>query len=262
MNILEEIAARTKERVAESKKFMPLEEMRRLAEQMPAEKTFPFEKSLSGEDIAFICEIKRASPSRGLIAPDFPYLDTAKAYEAAGAAAISVLTEPAYFQGSDRYLREIADTVSIPLLRKDFTVDSYMIYEAKLLGASAVLLICALLEAETLAAYITLAHSLGLSALAEVHSEAEADMAVKAGARVIGVNNRDLKTFEVDTSTGIRLRKSVPKEILFVSESGIRTVEDVDKLRQNGVNAVLVGEVLMRSPDKKAALARLRGDAP
>jgi len=264
MNILQEIAEHTKKRVEEQKIFFPLQKLIFMAHTLAAnnytDDGFPFEKALKTEDISFICEIKRASPSKGIIAEEFPYLEIARDFETAGAAAISVLTEPYYFMGEDRYLREIADIVSIPLLRKDFTVDSFMIYEAKVLGASAVLLICALLDRDRLAKYIVIAHSLGLSALVEAHTEAEVDMALDAGARIIGVNNRNLKTFDVDISLSARLRKLVPKDVIFVSESGIRTRQDVNTLRQNGVDAVLVGETLMRSYDKRAALARLRGD--
>jgi len=260
MNILQEIAERTKERVEARKRVLPLQNLIEMARPGGATDGFPFEKSMRSEDIAFICEIKRASPSKGIIAEEFPYLEIAKDYEAAGAAAVSVLTEPYYFKGDDRYLREIADVLSIPLLRKDFTVDSYMIYEAKVLEASAVLLICAIIDKETLTEYINIAHSLGLSALVETHTEAEVDMALAAGARIIGVNNRNLKNFEVDITLSERLRKRIPRDIIFVSESGIRTAEDVDRLRQHSVDAVLVGETLMRSHDKKAALDKLRGD--
>ena len=250
---------RTKKRVEDRKKVLPFNKLMEMAQSGGITDDFPFEKVLRAEDIAFICEIKKASPSKGVIAEDFPYLAIAKDYEAAGAAAISVLTEPYWFKGDDRYLREIADAVSLPLLRKDFTVDSYMIYEAKVLGASAALLICSILDQKTLAGYIDVAHSLGLSTIVEVHDEDELKMALRAGARIIGVNNRNLKTFEVDANNSIRLRKQVPKEIIFISESGIRTAEDIDVLRKNGVDAVLIGETLMRAPDKKAALAGLKG---
>ena len=219
----------------------------------------PFERALAAERISFICEVKRASPSKGLIAPDFPYLEIARSYEEAGASAISCLTEPFYFQGRDRYLSEIAAAVSLPVLRKDFTVDPYMIYEAKALGAAAVLLICAILDDAELAAYLELARELGLSALVEAHTEHEVERALKSGARVIGVNNRDLQTFQVDITTSVRLRKLVPPDRLYVSESGIVTPADVAALRQNGTDAVLIGETLMRSPDRRAALAALRG---
>ena len=271
MNILQEIAERTKERIEAKKKSYPTDRLigmvcsdvaNNAVHDFPFEKSLCAKKTLGVKDIAFICEIKKASPSKGLIAENFPYLDIAKDYQEAGAAAVSVLTEPHYFMGDDRYLQDIACTVSIPLLRKDFTVDSYMIYEAKKYGASAVLLICSILDRETLAEYIGVADSLGLSSLVEAHNEDEVKMALDSGARIIGVNNRDLKTFEVDTGNSIRLRKLVPDNIIFVSESGIRTAGDVELLRQNGVDAVLVGETLMRESDKKAALARLRNGNP
>ncbi|MBR2190016.1 MAG: indole-3-glycerol phosphate synthase TrpC [Eubacterium sp.] len=258
MNILQEIAGYTALRVEQNKRLHPLEELKERAEAMSADTGFPFEQALSGEGIHFICECKKASPSKGLIAESFPYLEIAKAYEAAGASAISCLTEPKWFRGSDQYLQEIVDTVSIPVLRKDFTVDPYMIYEAKLLGASAVLLICSLLDADTLAAYLELTYSLGLSALVEAHDEKEVRVALQAGAGIIGVNNRNLKTFEVNIENAVRLRQMVPQEVLFVAESGIRTAEDVAVLYQNGTNAVLIGETLMRSADKGAMIAQLQ----
>ena len=246
--ILEEIAARTVQRVAEEKAAVPLSEMKKRAEALDANTGFPFRKALSGDEISFISEVKRASPSKGLIAPDFPYLDIARDYERAGASAISCLTEPFWFKGRDEYLAEISNAVKIPVLRKDFTVDEYMIYQAKTLGASAVLLICSILSKEQLSEYLGIAHSLGLSALVEAHDEDD-------------VNNRDLRTFTVDINNSARLRKLVPPEVLFVSESGIKTAADIEALRSNGTNAVLIGETLMRSPDKKAALDELRGHA-
>lgn len=259
--ILEEIAARTVQRVAEEKAAVPLSEMKKRAEALDANTGFPFRKALSGDEISFICEVKRASPSKGLIAPDFPYLDIARDYERAGASAISCLTEPFWFKGRDEYLAEISNAVTIPVLRKDFTVDEYMIYQAKTLGASAVLLICSILSKEQLSEYLGIAHSLGLSALVEVHDEDEVRTALSVGAGIIGVNNRDLRTFTVDINNSARLRKLVPPEVLFVSESGIKTAADIEALRSNGTNAVLIGETLMRSPDKKAALDELRGHA-
>lgn len=259
--ILEEIAARTVQRVAEEKAAVPLSEMKKRAEALDANTGFPFRKALSGDEISFICEVKRASPSKGLIALDFPYLDIARDYERAGASAISCLTEPFWFKGRDEYLAEISNAVKIPVLRKDFTVDEYMIYQAKTLGASAVLLICSILSKEQLSEYLGIAHSLGLSALVEAHDEDEVRTALSVGAGIIGVNNRDLRTFTVDINNSARLRKLVPPEILFVSESGIKTAADIEALRSNGTNAVLIGETLMRSPDKKAALDELRGHA-
>ena len=260
--ILEKIAAKTIERIEEKKKQIPLERIKAQALAMNPDTGFPFERALGSsgsEDIRFICEVKKASPSKGVIAEDFPYLQIAKEYEAAGASAISCLTEPYFFQGQDSYLEEIAQAVQIPVLRKDFTVDEYMIYEAKILGASAVLLICSILEEKQLKSYLQLAHDLGLSALVESHDEQEVEMALRSGAAIVGVNNRNLKTFEVDIQNSIRLRKMVPPEIIFVSESGMRTPEDIAALRTNGTDAVLIGETLMRSADKKKMLDELRG---
>ena len=224
-----------------------------------AKGTFAFEKALQKQDIAFICECKKASPSKGLIAPEFPYLQIAKDYEAAGADCISVLTEPKWFLGSDQYLKEIAETVSIPCLRKDFTVDEYMIYEAKVLGASAVLLICSILTEEQIRAYLQICDDLGLSALVETHDEAEVETALRVGARVIGVNNRNLKDFTVDPENSRRLRAMIPKDVVFVSESGVTCPKDVENLRQMGADAVLIGETLMRAADKTEMLSKLRG---
>ena len=256
MNILQEIVERTKERIKLRKKAQPPEKIMEIARSGEV-RGFPFEEALKSDDIAFICEIKKASPSKGVITDDFSYIDIARAYESAGASAISVLTEPYYFKGDDQYLREIADVVSIPLLRKDFTIDDYMIYEAKILGASAVLLICSILDKDVLAEYIAVAHGLGLSALVETHDENEVDAALSAGARIIGVNNRNLKTFEVDMALSERLKKIVPPGILFVSESGIQSPEDVSRLRAIGANAALIGEVIMRSADRRSEILRL-----
>jgi len=258
MNILNEIAGRTGERINGKKKSVSLDEIREAVGQLGLNQDFRFEKALRGDDITFICEIKKASPSKGVIAEDFPYLQIAKEYEVAGAAAISVLTEPFYFKGDGRYLKEIAEMVSIPLLRKDFTVDEYMIYEAKLIGAEAVLLICSILDDDTLAEYIRIAHGIGLSVVVESHDENEVEAALKAGARIIGVNNRDLKTFEVDIKLSERLRPLVPEDKIFISESGIKTPEDIQRLREIKADAVLIGETLMRSGDKAAELRRLR----
>lgn len=257
MTILDEIAAKTKERVAEQKANISLEVLRQQAEAMSSETGFPFEQALKQPGISFICEVKKASPSKGVIAAEFPYLQIAKDYESAGASAISCLTEPFYFQGRNEYLQEIAAQVSIPILRKDFTVDPYMIYEAKILGASAILLICAILSDEELKQFVTIADILGLSALVEAHTAEEVNRALQGGARIIGVNNRDLKTFQVDITTSMRLREMVPKDYLFVSESGIRNADDISKLYQNGTDAVLIGETLMRATNKKQMLKEL-----
>lgn len=257
MTILDKLAASAKARCEAAKGKIPPEEIRRLAENTP-KGDFGFEKALKKPGMSFICECKRASPSKGLIAPEFPYLDIARDYEAAGADCVSVLTEPEWFLGSDRYLEEIAHTVGIPCLRKDFTVDEYMIYEAKLLGASAVLFICSILDAEQLKEYIGVADSLGLSSLVEAHDEREIAAAVGAGARVIGVNNRNLKDFTVDTGNSGKLRSLVPDDIVFVSESGVSDAGDVKRLYDAHVDAVLIGEALMRASDRKAKLAELR----
>lgn len=258
MNILQEIAEKTRLRVAAAKEKKSLEEMKKEAEALPKDTGFPFEKALAEEGVSFICEVKKASPSKGLIAPEFPYVEIAREYEKAGAGAISVLTEPEYFKGSVEYLKEIHEVVDLPLLRKDFTVDEYMIYEAKVIGAAAVLLICSLLDDATLKRYIQIADNLGLSALVEAHDEEEVLRAAKAGARIIGVNNRDLKTFTVDIHNSIRLRNLVNEKILFVSESGIKEHAQIVELEQNNVNAVLIGETLMRADNKKEILDELR----
>ena len=257
MNILDQLAEAARQRVKAAKQLYPLAEIKQQALALP-KGNFRFEKALAKPGLAFICECKKASPSKGLIAPEFPYLQIAKEYEAAGADAISVLTEPKWFLGSDAYLKEIAAAVSTPCLRKDFTVDAYMIYEAKLLGASAVLLICAILTDAQLAEYIGICDTLGLSALVEAHDETEVQRAVKAGARMIGVNNRNLKDFTVDTANSRRLRQLVPPGVLFVSESGVKTAEDVAAVQAMGADAVLIGETLMRAPDKTARLKELK----
>ena len=244
--ILETIAAAAKKRVEAAKKTIPLEEMRRRALALP-KGDFRFHQALHKNGVSFICEVKKASPSKGLIAPDFPYMDIAREYEAAGADAISVLTEPEFFLGSDAYLAEISQAVDIPVLRKDFTVDEYQLYEAKVIGADAVLLICALLDTRTIQKYIAICEALGLSALVEAHTEEEVSSALEAGAKIIGVNNRNLKTFEVDLNTCLQLRPLVPEQIVFVAESGIKSGADVERLKKAGVDAVLIGETLMRS---------------
>lgn len=258
MTILDTIAEYAKERVREAEKMISKDEIKERAMAMQTG-GFPFEKALKKQDISFICEVKRASPSKGMIAEDFPYLQIAKDYEAAGADCISVLTEPKWFLGNDRYLQKITETVRIPCLRKDFVVSEYMIYEAKLLGAGAVLLICSILSSEQIRRYIEICDVLGIAALVEAHDEKEIRTAVGAGARIIGVNNRNLKDFSVDTENSRHLRELVPKDILFVSESGIKTSVDVQILRESGADAVLIGETLMRAKDKTAKLKELRG---
>ncbi len=223
--ILNTIAQHTAERYEKIISQTPLSEVKVRALAM-TKGGFEFEKALAADGISFICEVKKASPSKGVIAEDFPYLEIAREYEAAGAAAISCLTEPKWFMGSDEYLREIAGAVSIPVLRKDFTICDYQIYEAKTLGASAVLLICALLDTDTIREYIKICDTLGMSALVEAHDEAEVDSALAAGARIIGVNNRNLKDFSVNVNNSSRYRQMIPSDVLFVSESGIKTHKD------------------------------------
>ena len=260
MSILDALADHARERVAAAKKSVSPEQMSTDAQALPRG-DFSFEKALRAPGVSFICECKKASPSKGLIAPEFPYLDIACEYEAAGADAVSVLTEPKWFLGRDEYLAQIAAAVKIPCLRKDFVVDEYMIDQAKTLGAAAVLLICAILDEPHLRDYIARCDELGLSALVEAHDEAEIETALRAGARIIGVNNRNLKDFSVDTGNSGRLRSLVPDGVLFVAESGVSTAADVAALRAAGVDAVLIGEALMRAPDKRAKLAELRGTA-
>lgn len=262
-NILDQITAKARERVRKKKEFVSPQEIKMRAEaicQNTLKKPkITFREALMKEGMSYICEVKKASPSKGIITDDFPYLDIAMEYEAAGAAAISCLTEPFYFMGDDRYLAEISEAVDIPVLRKDFVVSDYMIYEAKTLGASAVLLICSVLTEEKLSEYIRLSQNLGMDALVEAHDEAEVKKAVNAGANIIGINNRDLRSFRVDMENSVKLRSLVPENIIFVSESGIRSNDDIRKLRHNNVDAVLIGEILMRSSDKKAALKELSG---
>ena len=258
MTILDRLAEHAQKRVQAAKQIISLEEIKSRALAMPRG-NFEFEKALKKNEIAFICECKKASPSKGVIADDFPYLQIAKEYESAGADCISVLTEPKWFLGGDKYLQEIAHTVSIPCLRKDFTVDEYMIYEAKCLGASAVLIICAILSESQISSYLTICDELGLSALVEAHDEAEVKTALKCGARIIGVNNRNLKDFSVDTENSRRLRRLIPENVVFVSESGVKTPNDVQTLHKIGADAVLIGEALMKAADKQKALNELRG---
>lgn len=255
--ILDELAESTRKRVAKKKEKISLEEIKEKALMMEKTKDFPFEQALKKEGLSIIAEVKKASPSKGIIAADFPYLEIAKEYEASGVNAISCLTEPEYFKGSDDYLRDIAKEVRIPVLRKDFTVDPYMIYEAKTLGASAILLIAAILSDKELKEYYEIAESLGLSALFEAHDEEEVKRCLALGARIVGVNNRNLKDFTVDINNSIRLRELIPEDVIYVSESGIKTPEDLKILKENGTDAVLIGEMFMRSENKKELIESL-----
>ena len=257
--ILDRIVEATKIRVAKEKQVETPEAVKAAALALPSDTGFPFEAALRQQDFNFICEVKKASPSKGIIAEHFPYLDIAKEYEVAGAAAISVLTEPDFFKGDKKYLQEIASTVKIPVLRKDFIIDEYQIYQAKVWGASAILLICACLDVPTLTKFRELADSLGLSSLVEAHDEAEVQMAIDCGARIIGVNNRNLKDFTVDVQNSVRLRNLVEDDVIFVSESGLETPDDIQVLRDNNIGVALMGETFMRSPNKVEKLAYLYG---
>ena len=257
--ILDKIVEATKIRVAQEKQVETPEAVKAAALALPSDTGFPFEAALRQQDFNFICEVKKASPSKGIIAEHFPYLDIAKEYEVAGAAAISVLTEPDFFKGDKKYLQEIASTVKIPVLRKDFIIDEYQIYQAKVWGASAILLICACLDVPTLTKFRELSDSLGLSSLVEAHDEYEVQMAIDCGARIIGVNNRNLKDFTVDVQNSVRLRNLVEDDVIFVSESGLETPEDIQVLRDNNIGVALMGETFMRSPNKVEKLAYLYG---
>lgn len=257
--ILDDIVKKTKIRVEREKQIISLEEMKEKAYQQKITKEYPFEKALKEKELSFICEVKKASPSKGLIDKDFDYLAIAKSYEEIGASCISVLTEPDFFQGRIDYLKEISEVVSIPLLRKDFIIDEYMIYHAKVNHAYAILLICSILDDQTLKRFFRLADELGMSCLVEAHDELEVKRAINIGARIIGVNNRNLKTFYVDIMNSIHLRKLVPDNILFISESGIKDHDDIQRLYDHHINGVLIGETLMKAKDKSAMIKQLRG---
>ena len=258
MNILEQLSAHARLRVAADRSQMPLGEMSELARSLPARGENPFESELKRPALSFICEVKRASPSKGLIAPEFPYVKIAEDYAAAGAEAISCLTEPKWFLGSDAIFREIRAAVKTPMLRKDFTVDEYQIYQAKAMGADAVLLICAILDAQTIERYLGICTELGLAALVETHDAEEIDMAIAVGARIIGVNNRNLRDFTVDFSNAARLRDRIPPSCIYVAESGVKSPEDAAALKAIGADAALVGEALMRAENKDGFLRSLR----
>lgn len=259
-DILQTIATKTKERIEKQKALHPLEELIQACTKLPINQDFPFEQALRKEGLSYICECKKASPSKGLIDEDFNYLQIAKEYEKVGARAISVLTEPEFFLGSDQYLQEIAQEVKIPCLRKDFVVDEYMIYQAKLLGAQAILLIVSLLDTQTLKQYLDLATSLGLSCLVEAHDEAEIKQAIEVGTKIIGVNNRNLRNFQVNVENTLNLRRAIPKEILMVAESGIQNRSDIALLEKAQIDAVLIGETLMKASDRQAKIRELRGE--
>ena len=257
-NILQTIAAHARTRVAADRENVSLEELKALCREAGPGQGEKFVSALNRPGLSFLCEIKKASPSKGLISPDFPYLDIARAYEAAGADGVSCLTEPRWFLGSDDIFRQVRRTISLPMLRKDFTVDEYQIYQARLMGANAVLLIVSLLDEKTLGRYLDLCRGLGLAALVEIHDGQEVDTALNAGAEIIGVNNRNLKDFTVDFGNAARLRDRIPPGVLYVAESGLTGRSDAAALKKLGADAALVGEALMRAPDKGAMLASLR----
>ncbi len=258
--ILDDIIAKQKTRIENEKKERNIETLKQEVLSLPSSKNFFFENSLKNKDFAFICEIKKASPSKGVIVEDFPYMDIAQEYEKAGASAISVLTEPHFFKGNDKYLKDVADIVNIPVLRKDFIIDEYQIYQAKLIGADAVLLICAVLDESTLKIFINIATSLKLSCLVETHNEEEIKKALSCNAKIIGINNRDLKTFTVDINTSLKLRKFIPENKILISESGIKTAQDIKMLKDAGFNGALIGESMMLSKNKQQFLLNLKGE--
>lgn len=255
--ILDEIAAFSKKRVAAAKEIKPLEEIKQMALSMP-KGDFRFENTLKKRGLSFICEVKKASPSKGIISADFPYLDVAEEYEKAGADCVSCLTEPKWFLGSDKIFKEIREKINLPMIRKDFTVDEYQIYEAKCMGADAVLLICALLDTKTVEKYIEVCDFLGISALVEAHDEKEIKSAADAGARIIGVNNRNLKNFTVDFSNAQRFREKIPQNTIYVAESGVKTADDIKLIKAVNADAVLIGEAFMKSENKKRMLEDFR----
>lgn len=257
--ILDKIVVSTAKRVAHSKEFIAPEKMKQKAEKCEINRDFPFKKALSKKKLSFICEVKKASPSKSIISEDFPYIEIAENYEKYGADAVSVLTEPEFFKGDNRYLTEISEKIKLPLLRKDFIIDEYQIYEAKVIGASAVLLICSILNEKRLSEYLKLAHSLGLSALVEAHNEDEVQKALASDAEIIGVNNRNLNDFSVDLKTSEKLRKHIPDDKIFVSESGIHTAEDIKAVREYGADAVLIGEAFMKSDNIAELFKTFRG---
>ena len=258
--ILDDIIAKQKTRIENEKKEKNIETLKQEVLSLPSSKNFFFENSLKNKDFAFICEIKKASPSKGVIVEDFPYTDIAQEYEKAGASAISVLTEPHFFKGNDKYLKDVADIVNIPVLRKDFIIDEYQIYQAKLIGADAVLLICAVLDESTLKNFINIATSLKLSCLVETHNEEEIKKALSCNAKIIGINNRDLKTFNVDINTSLKLRKLLPNDKILISESGIKIAQDIKMLKDAGFNGALIGESMMLSKNKEQFLLSLKGE--
>ncbi len=256
--ILDQLANHAKERVLKDKEKISLEEIKLKA--LSLEKgDFVFEKALRNNFPSLICEVKKASPSKGVISEDFPYLEIAKEYEKVGATCISVLTEPKWFLGSDEIFKEIRANVSLPMLRKDFTVDEYQIYQAKLMGADCVLLIVAILTTNQIKSYIEICNNLGINAVVEAHDEKEINSAIKAGAKIIGVNNRNLKDFTVNLDNASELKTYIPEDVIYIAESGIATVEDGISLVKKGADALLIGEALMRTDNKREFISKIKG---
>ena len=255
MNILDKITEKTKTRTEK----LNINDLKEKVQNLPR-KDFIFKNALSGDKIKIISEIKKASPSKGLICQDFDPIKIAKEYNEAKTDCISILTEPYFFLGNNAYIKDVKKVTDIPILRKDFIIDEKQIYESKIIGADCILLICAILDEKKLKEFLNLAHKLCLSALVEAHNEDEIKTALNCNAEIIGVNNRNLKTFEVDFNNTFKLRKLVPDDIIFVCESGIKTREDIIKLEENNVNAVLIGETFMKSKNKIEEIKKLRGE--
>jgi len=255
--ILDQIVVDNRLELEARKRSLPLAELRRVALEQPL--PLDFASALHGNHIKLIAEVKKASPSMGIIRPDFNPVEIAQTYAGNGAAAISVLTEARYFQGSLNHLRDIRKALGnrLPLLRKDFLCDPYQIYESRAYGADSLLLIVAILKPEKLEELLRLSYELGMSCLVEVHSETELEIALRSGARIIGINNRDLTTFTVDLTTTERLRPLIPSDRIVVSESGIKDRSDMEKLKKCGVDAVLIGASLMSAPDIAAKMKEL-----
>jgi indole-3-glycerol phosphate synthase len=253
--MLDKITAQKREEVEQRKKAVTITYLQqRIAKQKPA---LDFAMALKGDHIRLIAEVKQSSPSRGLLSPNFNPIELAQTYAEGGAAAISVLTETNYFMGSIEHLAAIKEVVGLPLLRKDFIFDLYQVYESRAYGADALLLIVAILSQEQLKELVSLSHSLGLRCLVEVHNTGEVERAVLSEAKIIGINNRDLNTFTVDITTTRRLRPLIPQERIVVSESGIKSKRDIEKLRKCGVDAVLIGEALVTAGDVLAKMKEL-----
>ncbi len=254
MNILDKITAKTKERIV----FLDGEKLKNKAYSCD-KGNFPFYDAIKKDGISIIAEIKHASPSKGIITDDFDVRKISQEYKLAQVDCISVLTEPYFFMGDNSYVEIAKHEAKKPVLRKDFIIDEVQIYESKVIGADCILLISAILDMEKLKKFSYIAETIGLNCLVECHNEKEIELAIKSSAKIIGVNNRDLTTFDVDINNSLRLRKYVPSDILFVSESGIKTKKDMDKLKEIKTDGVLIGETFMRSNNKVNQIKLLKG---